>query len=68
MAVFLKKNTDYIDLIIHVHILGTYVHVCARYEVSLIKPVAREHYLQTMMQDNNADPQWTIHDCIGSLA
>ena len=42
----------YIDLIIHVHILGAYVHVCARYEVSLIKPVAREHYLQTMTQDN----------------
>ena len=25
----------------HVHILGAYVHICARYEVSVIKPVAR---------------------------
>ena len=35
------KNTGHIDLIIHVHILGAYVHMCARYEVSVIKPVAR---------------------------
>ena len=25
----------------HVHILEAYVHICARYEVSVIKPVAR---------------------------
>ena len=35
------KNTHCINLIIHVHILGAYVHICARYEVSMVKPVAR---------------------------
>ena len=29
-----------IPLLIHVHILGACVHMCARYEVSVIKPVA----------------------------
>ena len=28
------------------HILGAYVHMCARYEVSVIKPMAREECLQ----------------------
>ena len=37
---------------IHVHILGTYVHVCARHEVAVIKPVGREDCLQEMTQDN----------------
>ena len=40
------------------------MHVCVRYEVSKIKPVAREDCLQTMtqgqhnqiMDDKNADP------------
>ena len=27
--------------LIHVHILGAYVHICAKYEVSVIKPVDR---------------------------
>ena len=37
----------------HVHILGTYVHICARYEVSVIKPVARRTVHRH--DDNNND-------------
>ena len=35
------KNRGCIDLIIHVSILGAYVHICGRHEVSMIKPMAR---------------------------
>ena len=57
------------------HILRAYVHVCARYEVSVIKPVARRpvtdndtgQHKQTM-DDNNTDTHWTIHDFVDSLA
>ena len=31
----------HIDLILHVHTLGAYVHMGARYDVSMIKTVAR---------------------------
>ena len=34
-----KKNRLY--SLIHVHILGAYVHICAKYEVSVTKPVDR---------------------------
>ena len=34
------NNIGHIDLIFHVHVLGTYVHACAKYEVSMINPVA----------------------------
>ena len=56
-------------------ILGAYVHVSARHEVAVIKPVGREDSTENdtgqckqALDDNNADPWWTIHDCIGSLA
>ena len=35
------KNTHCINLIIHVHILGIYLYISARYKVSMVKPVAR---------------------------
>ena len=38
----MSQKAGCIDLIIHVHILGAYVYVCVRYEVSVIKPVARK--------------------------
>ena len=60
----------------HGHILGAYVHMCARYEVSVIKPVAGRTVarktkmtttmtMTTSMQDAT---QLTIHDYIGSSA
>ena len=48
----------------HVHILGAYVHICARCEVSVIKPVARTVHRWCQWQCQ----RWTIHDCIGSSA
>ena len=56
------------------HILGAYVHVCARYEVSVIKPVDRRTVHNDNDNDDNAndntndDTRWPIHDCIGSSA
>ena len=35
------KSICYMNKIFDVHIQGAYVHMCARYEVFLIKPVAR---------------------------
>ena len=35
------KNICNIDLILHVHTLGSNVHLSARYEVSMIKSVAK---------------------------
>ena len=43
------------------------MHTCARYEVSVIKPVARRTP-QTMPTPTLDNTQWTIHDYIGSLA
>ena len=46
------------------------MHMCARHEVFLIRPVARRtvHKLRCrMMQDANDDTRQTIHDCIGSF-
>ena len=45
----------HIYLTFHVHIPGAYVHMCARYEASVIKPVARR-------SANNDDTRRTIHD------
>ena len=37
------KNTGHIDIIFHVHMLGViYVHICLRYEITMIKQVARQ--------------------------
>ena len=37
-----KKYTGHIDLMFYVHILLAYGHTCARDEVFMIKPVARD--------------------------
>ena len=37
----INKKAKIAAIIIHLLILGVYVHVCPRYEVSVIKPVAR---------------------------
>ena len=42
----IQKNIHHIDSIFHMLIQGVYVHVCARYEVSMIKPEA-------IIPDNN---------------
>ena len=55
----INKITKIAAKIIHLLILGVYVHVCARYEVSVIKLVARR-------DNDDANPQWTINDYIGS--
>ena len=34
------KNTGHIDLISCTYTWGIYVYMCARYEISMIKPVA----------------------------
>ena len=37
----------------YVQILGAYVHICARYEVSVTKPVARRTVHRNDNDDNN---------------
>ena len=52
----------HIGKIFHVHIPGD---SCAKYEVSMTKPVARR---MKMQDDNNDNTQRAVHDYIGSLA
>ena len=58
----------------HVHILGAYVHICARYEVSVINLLVGGLSTDDTNDDNddanddNDATRWTIHDCIGSSA
>ena len=44
--------------------------MCARYEVSVIKPVNRkpDYNADNNPDNNDDDTQRRIHDCIGSLA
>ena len=58
------------------HILGAYMHIHTKYEVSILNPVARRavHRCRQWMPmpDTNADDtdnyaQWTNHDYIGSF-
>ena len=63
------KSTRHIDFIIHV---GSDVHMCTKYEVSIIKPVARRTvhtpwWHQTMPDDAN-DTRRIIPVFTGSLA
>ena len=48
------KNIGQIQLIFHVHILGTYVHQCAKYEVSKIKSVARTVHRRHQMTPHDS--------------
>ena len=44
--------------LIHVHILGAYVHICAKYEVSVIKPVDRRTVHRWWCQQQWQWRQW----------
>ena len=58
-----------IHLIIYLLLLGVYVHVCARYKVSVIKLVARRTvHDDDDDDDNDANTQQTILNYIASSA
>ena len=56
------KNIGNIDLIFHVHTLVAYMHTCAKYEVSIIMPVARK----TVQRQCQMTMRITDNDCISS--
>ena len=54
------------DLIFNVHILGAYVHIHIKYEVSIFNPVARRDVSNDTDDDDNCARR-TSHGYIGSL-
>ena len=55
-------------VILDVHILGTKVPICTKYEVSMFKPVVRRAMHRCQRRQANDDAQRTTHNCVGSLA
>ena len=56
--------------LIHVHILGAYVHICAKYEVSVIKPVDRtvQRWQQQWWQRRHTPDNSWLYRLIGMTA
>ena len=68
----ISKNICHTDPIFHVRTLWVFLHISARYEVSMINPVTGQLYTDNTNDnddnDNTNDTRWTNHDCKGSLA